>query len=311
MADDQEQGGAASAVFGRAQPPKLALPTRGTFIGVAWSGVEGAGNKIVAASIECDRERVRLARLWLPFSDAPGRRDVRARFAVWLEEQLRWAEGRLVVGVDFPLSLPETHVRQLGLLRQALRGPAVLGKHLEERFLGETGDFTGAASRLRAELGRDQRRVTDCYRGEPLPPTAPRVLRRTFFGLVAMARLDAAFVPWEPPRASGATIVEVRPAHVARELCGRCNTRDDASGGSRRSERATVLRVLRAAARVEFQMEQAAPIIEDGTGDHLAALLAAVGAAAAAADGFQGVPHEVPRCEGWIYSVREEPWRER
>ncbi len=311
MADDQEQGGAAGAVFGRAQPPRLALPARGTFIGVAWSGVEGAGNKIVAASIECDRERIRLARLWRPFSDAPGRRDVRARFSVWLEEQLRWAEGRLVVGVDFPLSLPETHVRQLGLLRQALRGPAVLGKHLEERFLGETGDFTGAASRLRAELGRDQRRVTDCYRGEPLPPTAPRALRRTFFGLVAMARLDAAFVPWEPPRASGATIAEVRPAHVARQLCGRCDTRDDAAGGSRRSERARVLRALRTAARVEFQMEQAAPIVEDGTGDHLAALLSAVGAAAAAADGFQGVPHDVPRCEGWIYSIREEPWRER
>jgi hypothetical protein len=252
---------------------------------------------------------VRLVRLWRPFTDAPGRRDVRARFATWLEEQLRWAEGRLVVGVDFPLSLPTIHVRQLGLLRQALRGPAVLGKHLEERFLGETGDFNAAASRLRAELGREQRRLTDCYRGELLPPTAPRMARRTLFGLVSMARLDAAFVPWEPPRASGATIVEVRPAHVARQLCGRCDTRDAAAGGSRRSERTAVLRVLRTAARIEFQMEQAAPIVEDGSGDHLAALLSAVGAAAAAADGFQGVPHDVPRCEGWIYSVREEPWR--
>jgi hypothetical protein len=311
VADEQDQGAAASAVFGRAQPPRLAMPARGTFIGLAWSGVEGAGNKIVAASLECERERVRLVRLWRPFSDAPGRRDVRARFAPWLEEQLRWAEGRLVVGVDFPLSLPETHVRQLGLLRQALRGPAVLGTQLEERFVGETGDFTGAASRLRAELGREQRRATDCYRAEPLAPTSPRALKRTFFGLVTMARLDAAFVPWEPPRASGATIVEVRPGHVARQLCGRCDTRDDAAGGSRRSARATVLRVLRGAGRIEFQMEQAAPIIEDGSGDHLAALLAAVGAAAASADGFQGVPHDVPRCEGWIYSVREEPWRER
>jgi len=285
------------------------MPARGTFVGVAWSGVEGAGNKIVAASLDCERDRARLARLWRPFSDAPGRRDVRSRFAAWLEEQLRWAEGRLVVGVDFPLSLPEIHVRQLGLLRQALRGPAVLGKHLEERFVGETGDFTAGATRLRAELGRDQRRLTDCYRAEPLPPTAPRALRRTFFGLVAMARLDAAFVPWEPPRASGATIVEVRPAHVARALCGRCDFRDDASGGSRRSARASLLRVLRSAAHLDFQMEQAAPIVEDGSGDHLAALLAAVGAAAAAADGFQGVPHDVPRCEGWIYSVRDEPWR--
>jgi hypothetical protein len=308
VADEHEQGGS-SAVYGRVPPPRLALPSRGTFIGLAWSGVEGAGNKIVAASLECEKDRARLARLWRPFSDAPGRRDVRVRFATWLEEQLRWAEGRLVVGVDFPLSLPETHLRQLGLLRQGLRGPAVLGKLLEERFLGETGDFSGGASRLRAELGRDQHRVTDAYRAEPLAPTAPRAIRRTFFGLVTMARLDAAFVPWDPPRSAGATLVEVRPAHVARALCGQGDTRDDAAGGSRRSARATVLRVLRSAARIEFQMEQAAPIIEDGSGDHLEALLAAVGAAAAAADGFQGVPHDVPRCEGWIHSVREEPWR--
>ena len=310
MADEQDQGGTASAVFGRAPPARLTLPTRGTFVGLAWSGVEGAGNKIVAASLECERERVRLARLWRPFDGAPGRRDVRARFAPWLEEQLRWAEGRLVIGVDFALSLPSVQVRQLGLLRQGLRGPAVLGKHLEERFLGETGDFTGAAARLRAELGRERRRVTDCYRAEAAP-TSARGLKRTFFGLVTMARLDAAFVPWDPPRSSGATVVEVRPAHVARALCGACEVRDDPAGGSRRTVRAAVLRTLRNAGHVEFQMEQAAPIVEDGSGDHLAALLAAVGAAAASADGFQGVPYDVPRCEGWIYSIREEPWRER
>ena len=107
-------------------------------------------------------------------------------------------------------------------------------------------------------------------------------------------------------------IAEVRPGHVARVLCGRTGTRDDPrEGGSRRTERAAILRVLRTAARVEFEMEQAATVVEDGSGDHLEALLAAVGVAAAAADGFQGVPQDVPRCEGWIHSVREEPWRER
>ena len=56
-------------------------------------------------------------------------------------------------------------------------------------------------------------------------------------------------------------------------------------------------------------MEQAAQIVEDGRGDHLDAVLAATGAAAAWADDFQGVPSNVPRSEGWIHSVREEPWR--
>ena len=46
-----------------------------------------------------------------------------------------------------------------------------------------------------------------------------------------------------------------------------------------------------------------------GKGAFLDAVLAAVAAAAADADGFQGVPPNVPRSEGWIHSVREEPWR--
>jgi hypothetical protein len=42
----------------------------------------------------------------------------------------------------------------------------------------------------------------------------------------------------------------------------------------------------------------------------LDAVLSAVAAAAAPGGGFEGVPHHVPRREGWIYSVREEPWRD-
>jgi hypothetical protein len=70
-----------------------------------------------------------------------------------------------------------------------------------------------------------------------------------------------------------------------------------------------MLRALRGAAKLEFEMEQAAEIVEDGRGDHLDAVLSATGAAAAWADDFQGVPSNVPRSEGWIHSVREEPWR--
>ncbi len=308
MASDQEAG-TASAVFGRSPPPHVALPPRGVFVGLCWSGVAGAGDRIVAAQVECEPDRARLRKLWRPFTDAPGRRDVRARFGAWLAEESRWAEGRLTVGVDFALSLSETHLRQLGLLRQSLRGPAVLGRHLEERFLGEAGDFTGGAARLRAELGRERPRVTDCYRAATHLPTSSRFHRRTFFGLVTLAGVEAAFPPWDPPRAGLPTVVEVRPAHVARALCGVCGHRDPAGGPGLEPVRAAVLRTLRSAARLEFEMEQAAAVVEDGEGDHLDAVLAAVAAAAAAADGFGGVPPDVPRCEGWIHSIREEPWR--
>src|SRR5512141_21930 len=168
----ENEVGSSAAVYGRAPPPKVALPAQGVVVGLRWSGIEGAGNHILAAKIELGHERARLGRIWRPFSDAPGRRDVAARFAAWLAEEARWAEGKLVVGVDFALSLSETHLRQLGLLRQALRGPAVLGRNLHERFVGERGDFTEAAARFRAEIGRDRPRAADCYRAEVNMPTS-------------------------------------------------------------------------------------------------------------------------------------------
>jgi len=310
MATDNEAASGASAVYGRAPPPRVVLPDRGVVLGLRWSGIEGAGNQILAAKVECAPERARLTRLWRPFSDAPGRRDVRARFAGWLAEEARWAEGRLAVGVDFALSLAETHLRQLGLLRQALRGPAVLGKHLEERFLGQGGDFTEGAARFRAEVGKDRPRAADCYRAEIFLPTGARAYRQTFFGICTLAHAGATFPPWDPPVAGKPVVVEVRPAHVARAVCGVCAYRDDDRDGvSRSSTRAGVLRAIRSAAKLEFEMEQAAQIVEDGHGDHLEAVLSAVAAAAAWADGFAGVPSNVPRSEGWIHSVREEPWR--
>jgi uncharacterized protein DUF429 len=307
----ESEGSTQSAVYGRAPPPKVSLQERGVVIGLRWSGIEGAGNQILAAKVECEPERARLTRLWRPFADAPGRRDVAARFAGWLADEARWAEGRLVVGVDFALSLSETHLRQLGLLRQALRGPTVLGRNLGERFVGPAGDFNEGAARFREELGgKDRPRVTDCYRAEALLPTSARTYRQTFFGLCALAHVQAAFPPWDPPQPGKPVLVEVRPGHAARALLGVCAYRDDDRDGvSRSSTRAGVLRSLRSSAKLEFEMEQAAQIVEDGHGDHLDAVLSATAAAAAWGDGFQGVPSNVPRSEGWIHSVREEPWR--
>ncbi len=307
---ENEGTASASSVYGRAAPPRVSLPRRGVVIGLRWSGIEGAGNQILAAKVECDEERARLTRVWRPFTDAPGRRDIAERFPGWLAEEARWAEGRLVVGVDFALSLAETHLRQLGLLRQALRGPAVLGRNLRERFVGRGGDFTEAAARFREEIGKDRPRATDCYRAEIHLPTSTQRFRQTFFGLCTLAHAQAAFPPWDPPSNGKPCVVEVRPAHVARCFAGVCSYRDDDRDGvARASTRAGLLRTLRSAAKLEFEMEQAAQIVEDARGDHLDAVLAAAGAAAAWADGFQGVPSNVPRSEGWIHSVREEPWR--
>ncbi|HUK66912.1 MAG TPA: DUF429 domain-containing protein [Anaeromyxobacteraceae bacterium] len=312
MASESEVSGSSSAVWGRAPPAKVVLPQRGFVLGMAFSGIEGAGNQIVTAKIECTKSKPKLVQVSRPFQDAPGRRDVREQFPGWLAEEAKWAEGRLALGLDFPFSLSETHLRQLGLLRQALRGPASLGRGLEERFLGTGDDFSAAAEAFRGELGRDRIRLADCYRANPYPPSHQRCYRQTFFGLLVLARLsEVSFVPWDPPKAGRPALVEVRPEHVARVVSGTCAYRDDARDGlNRSSARASLLRTLRTASGLEFEMELAAKVVEDEKGLFLDAVLAAVAAAAAQEVNFQGVPSNVPRSEGWIYSVREEPWRE-
>jgi hypothetical protein len=308
MANESESSTQPLSLYGRCPPPRVVMPQRGVAIGFCWSGAEGAGNQILAAEVECSPERAKLAKVWRPFQDSPGREHVVERFSDWMAEEAKWAEGRLTLGVDFALSLAETHLRQLGLLRQALRGPAALGQGLRERFLPPGADFSEAADSFRATLGRDRNRLADCYRATAQPPTGPRTYRGTFFGLVTLAQLDAAFPPWDSPQPGKPTVVEVHPAHVARVLCGTCSYRDDDL--NRSSIRAAVLRTLRNAAKLEFEMEQAAQIVEDGEGEALDAVLSAVAAAAAAEAAFYGVPANVPRSEGWIYSVREEPWRD-
>lgn len=312
MASEGEGSGSGPAVWGRSQQPKVTLPQRGIVLGLSWSGIEGAGNQIVAAKIECSKSKPKLVQVWRPFQDAPGRRDVRQVFPGWLAEEARWAEGRLTVGLDFPFSLAETHLRQLGLLRQALRGPATLGQGLEERFLPSTADFSEAAESFKAQLGKDRGRLADCYRAALFPPSHQRLYRQTFFGLVVMAGLhDLSFVPWDPPKTGRPSLVEVRPEHVARVLSGTCAYRDDARDGANRSgARAAMLRTLRGACGIEFEMELAAKVVEDEKGLVLDAVLSAVAAAAAQEARFEGVPSNVPRSEGWIYSVREEPWRD-
>lgn len=307
MADD----GASAAVYGRGEAPRLSLPTRGVVLGIAWSGVEGAGNQIACAKLELSKEKPRLAQVSRPFQDGPGRKLVLERFPAWLAEEARWAEGRLTVGLDFPFSLAETHLRQLGLLRQAIRGPAALGKGLGDRFYPPGADMSAAAEAFRDELGRDRERLTDGHRAAPHAPGSARLHRQTFFGLLALSHLaEVSFLPWDPPRAGRTSLVEVRPEHVARVLGGGLPYRDEARDGVQRaSARAALVRAIRSATGLEFELELVARVVEDGKGIFLDALLAAVAAAAAQADGFQGVPPHVPRSEGWIHSVREEPWR--
>src|SRR5512138_47967 len=178
---EHDGSGSSSSVFGRSAPPKVAMPQKGLVVGLAWSGLEGAGNQIVAARVELARGKAKLTQVWRPFQDAAGRRDVVKAFPGWLGEEARWAENRVVFGVDFPLSLAETHLRQLGLLRQAIRGPASLGRGLEDKYLPQGRDFTAGADAFKEELGKDRTRLADCYRATAYPPSHAKLFKATFF----------------------------------------------------------------------------------------------------------------------------------
>jgi len=284
------------------------MPWRGTFVGVAWSHAAGAGGQIVAAQLEAEHDRIRLARLWRPFQDAPTRREVIERMSGWLAQELKMAKGRLTVGFDFPFSLAEIQLRHLGILRQAISGPAALGRALGERYMPAGADVGAAADAVRGEVGRDRPRVTDCYRAVQPLPGRTTAMRRAVFGIVALSGAKASFLPWDAPDPERPSVVEVHPPHLPRALAGICGYRDgDGAGGP--GVRAGILRLLRGATRLRFEMEQAAQIVGDGQGVHLDALLGAVAAASAQACAFDQVPHNVPRSEGWIYSIPEEPWR--
>jgi Protein of unknown function (DUF429) len=293
---------------GRCPPPRVKMPERGSFLGVAWSGAQGAGSQIVAARLAAEPDRVRLVRLWRPFQDAPSRRGVVDRLPAFLESEVRSAERRLTIGVDFPLGLAETSLRQLGLFRQAIAGPRTLGKAIAERYLAPGVDVGTAAEAVRSEIGRDRPRVAECYRAvSPVQGRNVR-LRRALLGIVGVAGLDVDVLPWDPPRPDRPAVVEVHPPHVPRAMAGICGYRDG-EGQGRPALRAAILRTLRSAVRLRFEMEDAAELVGDGTGATLDALLAAVAAGSARQGGFRQVPHDAPLCEGWIYSIPEEPWR--
>jgi hypothetical protein len=284
------------------------MPDRGTALGVAWSGAQGPGSHIVAARVACEPDRARLVRVFRPFQQAPARRGVVERMPGWLAEEDRLAGGRLVVGVDFPLGLAETHLRQLGVLRHAIAGPAALSRAIVERYLAAGADVGTAADAIRADLGKELPRATDCYRAVVPPPGRGAWLRRALLGIVAIGPADVAFLPWDGPGAGRPSVVEVYPPHLPRVLAGICGYRDG-EGKGQPAVRAAILRTLRSAARLRFEMEDAAEIVGDGTGSSLDAVLAAVAAASAAQGGFRQVPHGVPLGEGWIYSIPDEPWR--
>jgi hypothetical protein len=116
--------------------------------------------------------------------------------------------------------------------------------------------------------------------------------RQTFWGLRALAGTSRRIPPWSP--AGGGSVVEVLPKDVGRMIGVPAKVTEQ-------DRRAAVVALTRL--RIDLNGYQQT-IIEDREGDALDAVYAAVAAACARAQGFEGAPRQAAASgEGWIYSV--------
>ncbi|HET7856042.1 MAG TPA: hypothetical protein VFL41_06250 [Gaiellaceae bacterium] len=226
-------------------------------LGVDWSGGRAARRKIWAARI--DLEQRALLRLWRPFSDCRGPEQVAASVSRWLDEQ-RFD----VAGFDFCFGLAAAQLEQCDL---PVEGPVALGQALTVRYEG-ADDFKQA-------VAPERRRATDIVRRTTLAPTNLRMYRLTYWGLRALASVEAPMPPWSFGEGS---VVEVFPGHVRRAIGGNFG-----------------LRIAPA---------DRAAIARDHEGDARDAVLAALAAGASFENSFAGTPADAASSgEGWIYSV--------
>ena len=290
-----------AAAPGRCPAPKVPMPERGTFVGSP-GAARGGGQP------DCGRQAgVRAGtgppgRLWRPFQHAPGRRDVLERLRRLARRGAALGRGAAGGRRRLPVRLAETHLRQLGLLRQAsARAGRAGARALEERFLAETGATSPRRpTRCAPSWGGTSPRSTDCYRAEAAAhPSHARC-----------AAPSSGWWPWpgSTPPSSPGTRREAGGPPSSRcgrrtwpgSLAGPAPPRRRARRGRRRRRGPPCCAPARAPPASSSRWSRPPPSSRTGPGHHLDALLAAVGAAAAAPDGFQGVPHDVPRCEGWI-----------
>jgi hypothetical protein len=209
---------------------------------------------------------------------------VAAALGPWLAERAFDAAG-----FDFCFGLARAH---LARLRLPTHGPRALGRAIAARFQTEKA--------FQESVGREARRATDGHARSPFAPTNLRMYRQTYWGLLAMAAVDAPVAPW---RTSGPRIIaEVLPRSVASWLGfrGSYKERDPASA----SARVALLDLVAASTGLRLGAGHRDVVAGDAEGDALDAILAALAAASAASSGFTGAPPDAASSgEGWIYSV--------
>jgi hypothetical protein len=219
-----------------------------------------------------------------------------ATLAALVEYLTAAREERVVVGLDFPFSLPAALLAGDDWHAFVAATPGRWGR-LDgvdsPRALYE------AATRLAAAENASLRRATDAARGGQ-EPTGFRIKTQTYYGVSAVLRRvagDVAVAPFDDAAAADTVLVEAYPAALFDSLSGATRTgykRDTREGVEARRRNAAALE----AAGVGFGGDEAFAVATD---DALDAVAAAVAAWRAAADDF-AVDGDGAGAEGHIYA---------
>lgn len=263
-------------------------------IGIDFSGAEKAGNAIWIAEGRIDGERVHIEHCG-PAAGLPGSGPERTYCLPALVNFIA-AQRNVIIGCDFPFSLPSTMVDGSSWRAFALA--------LGSRF-PSAEDFL-ADCRHRAN-GREIRRACDRESRVPFAAYNLRIYRQTYYGirdvLAPLLRLGAAVIlPMERPRPDRPWVIETCPASTLKHagLYPSYKGRGDAASVARRHiANGLVQRGLLA----PLSRSLRSLAIENHGGDALDCMVAAAATGRASLAGLfrDIIPNWHERVEGRVY----------
>ena len=213
--------------------------------------------------------------------------------------------GPWIGGFDFPFSLPRELVRDLGWPAQW----SALVRHCSAFGRMEFRNALDAYRASRPSGMKYAHRATDLPAGSSSPMKLVNPPVALMFHEGARRLLDAGVdIPQLLENGDSRVALEAYPGLLVRKQLGmRDSYKADARGEqtpARKTARKRVLDALRAGEPLGIRVQaKAEPLIEDGSGDLLDAVICAVQAAWAARRPRYGLPEDAPSGEGWILSA--------
>lgn len=261
-------------------------------LGVDFSGAQNAGKGIWLARAVPDGDRLHVEALHAA-ADLPNSARQRDAALSALQATIA-ASGDSIVGLDFPLSLPEV----------LLSGQSWLSFVTTFASNYPTADAFKATSKLQTN-GRELRRSCEIAAKVPFAAYNLRLYKQTYYGLrdlVAplVAARQAAVLPIQRPLAGRPALIEICPASTLQRL-GLYHVAYKGRDVATRERRAQLLDALSGLGVVMPAAVHAAALDNTG-GDALDALLAAFATWQAWANGaLTAPPDAVDLVEGRIY----------